>query len=563
MRKILWLILSLLGCGWAVAAPQSPAPGTCSPCTVILFAGQSNMTVVTTLKVAPPDGVAYDASFTGSITPTPLPAATLAIAARPTYGATTTTVSPSANSGTLRVTSVASGRIYAGQRLSCSGCAPGTVISSDQIGSGRSGIGTYVVTPAQMIPAGTRFTASEPNIAAQIPQCVIWSKRDQVWETYAPGANSDVNGAPVWGPEGSFCLNWIGDHPQGNLYMIKYAIGGQSLCPSPTGSWSPTSQMSDYVLANKQVTNALASLPAVIGSGNSYAVKGIVWVQGERDGDDVSLYCNDPVVYQRNLTALVDAFSAPAPASIYFTGSIDNGGGAPGDVLTAARISGGPLTPGQYVSIPGQSLQVRPYIDHQLTGSPGGAGTYALQVYARLNPASVTDLTSGAQLTAGVSGDVLGVTAIGGGTIAVGDVLSGAGVPAGATVAAFGTGTGSPGTGGVGWYTINVPLKVASRTLSAGAPGWGVGADSARFVYAMSRNYAPDQGVQTAQAAMSNAGLANLSMTAVNMYDARQYPTNPTHNAPTWIAELGRRLYLAWKGNTQSAGGCDLTTPTC
>lgn len=556
-------ILSVFCPHAAEAGPQPPAPGTCNPCTVILFAGQSNMVVQTTLNVAAPDGASYDASFTGSISATPLPAATFAIGAKPTYGPATVTLRPSANSGALTVTSITSGAVMAGQLLSCRGCKPGTVVSSDQFGARDGGIGAYVVTPAQTIPAGTTFTASEPNIAAPNPRCIIWSVPDQAWETYDPGQNSNASRARLWGPEGFFCQRWLADHPAASLYMIKYAIGGQSLCPSATGSWAPTTQTSDYLTANRQMTNALDALPPVIGSGGTYSVKGIVWIQGERDGDDVRQYCNDPVVYQRNLTALVDALAKPAAAQVTFTGGVDNGAGGAGDILTAGAIGGAPLAPGQYVMIPGQSPRVRPYIDHQITGSTGGAGAYALQVYANLPEAAVVDLTSGAQLTAGTSGDVLGVTAISQGSIAVGDMLSGPGAPAGAIVAAFGSGNGAPGRGGVGWYTINVPLKVAPRTLAASAPGWGAGVDTARFVYPISRNYAPNEGVQTAQATLSNAGLASLSMTAVTMYDARQNANSPTHNDATWVAELGRRLYLAWKANTQSVGGCDLTTATC
>ncbi len=553
-------VTGLSGAGLARANPVGP----CNPCAVILFAGQSNMIVPTTLNVAPPAGGAYDATFTGSIASSPLPAATLRIGAVPTYGPKTTTLSPSAKSGTLTVTALTSGHVYAGQILTCSGCAPNTVITSDQFGGGATfGAGAYVVTPAQTIPPGTTFSAKEPDIAGRSAQCMIWSIKDKTWEIYAPGSNSATDGTKAWGPEGAFCLNWAADHPGGKLFMVKYAVGGQSLCPSPTGMWSPYTETSNYLSANTQMTTALGALPAYLGQGGSYQVEGFVWVQGERDGDLENLYCNDPVVYQTNLVALVNAFSKPAAAHVTLVGSIDDGSGGPGDVLTVTQVAGGPLAPGQFVLVPGQNPKVRPYIDHQLTGAPGGAGTYALQVYADLEASSVADVTSGASLTAATSGDVLAVTAMSGGTIRVGDMLGGPGVPPGATVAAFGTGNGTPGKGGVGWYTLNVPLKVASMALKAGASGWGVGADKARFAYAMSRNYAPSEGVQTAQAALSNAGVASLSMTAVNMYDARQNANSPTHNDPTWLAELGRRLYLAWKADTQRTGGCDLTTPTC
>ena len=564
-RRIRVLAFLVLGCaGFAEAAPQAPAPGTCSPCTVIFFAGQSNMVTVTTLNVPPPSGAAFEATFTGKISAAPLPAATFRIGAKPSYGPTTTTLRPSANSGALSVTSLISGKVRAGEVLTCAGCVAGTVISSDQFGPvNPDGTGSYVVTPAQTVKPGTLFTAMEPDIAAQNPACIIWSVADQAWETYAPGVNSDSGGTRSWGPEGFFCQHWLADHPGANLYMVKYAVGGQSLCANSIGTWSPFTRTSDYLSANKQMTNALAALPAIIGAGGSFSLAGVIWVQGEQDGDEVSLYCNDPVVYKRNLLALVSAFSKPSPVHVTFAGGVDDGAGGYGDVLAASTIVGGPLTPGQYVAIPGLNPALRAFIDHQLTGPTGGAGAYALQVYGVLPSSSVVDVTSGARLTASVSGNVLGVTAIDGGAIAVGDVLSGAGVASGAVVTAFGAGNGMSRAGGVGWYTINVPLKIAPQPLRAGASGWSPGANTARFAYAVSRNYAPSEGVQTAQIALSNAGLAALSMTAIDMYDARQSTTNSTHNDPAWLAELGRRLYLAWKANTQSVGGCDLTSPTC
>lgn len=75
--------------------------------------------------------------------------------------------------------------------------------------------------------------------------------------------------------------------------------------------------------------------------------------------------------------------------------------------------------------------------------------------------ASRETFTAGPLFTGAVSGITLTVSAVASGTLAVGQALYGAGVVAGTTIAALGT-----GTGGVGTYTIST-----SQTLSSGAMG--------------------------------------------------------------------------------------------
>lgn len=66
--------------------------------------------------------------------------------------------------------------------------------------------------------------------------------------------------------------------------------------------------------------------------------------------------------------------------------------------------------------------------------------------------------------TASISGNVLTVTAMSLGTIIVGATLFGAGVTAGTTITAKGTGTGGAGT-----YTVSAPQSVASEAMAAGS----------------------------------------------------------------------------------------------
>lgn len=69
---------------------------------------------------------------------------------------------------------------------------------------------------------------------------------------------------------------------------------------------------------------------------------------------------------------------------------------------------------------------------------------------------------SAASVTGSIAGTTLTVTAVGSGTLTVGQTLSGSGVTAGTKITAFGTGTGGTGT-----YTVSASQTVSSTTITA------------------------------------------------------------------------------------------------
>jgi hypothetical protein len=82
----------------------------------------------------------------------------------------------------------------------------------------------------------------------------------------------------------------------------------------------------------------------------------------------------------------------------------------------------------------------------------------ALLAHAQTDGWAITGETS---FTGSISTTTLTVSAITVGSIQIGEVITGAGVTAGTTVTAFGT-----GTGGVGTYTVSVSQTVASTTMT-------------------------------------------------------------------------------------------------
>jgi hypothetical protein len=91
--------------------------------------------------------------------------------------------------------------------------------------------------------------------------------------------------------------------------------------------------------------------------------------------------------------------------------------------------------------------------------------TYNLSTTAGV--AQTATITAGATFTGSISGTTLTVTAVTGGVINVGQVISGTGITGGTSITALGT-----GAGGLGTYTVSVSQTVASTTITAVAtPG--------------------------------------------------------------------------------------------
>jgi hypothetical protein len=92
----------------------------------------------------------------------------------------------------------------------------------------------------------------------------------------------------------------------------------------------------------------------------------------------------------------------------------------------------------------------------QVSGTTGGAGTYTTSV-----------ATTAAAVTVTSFGNALNVSAVATGVLAVGDGITGTGVPAGATIASQVSGA----AGGVGVYTLNVPATAYAAATALTVAG--------------------------------------------------------------------------------------------
>jgi hypothetical protein len=123
--------------------------------------------------------------------------------------------------------------------------------------------------------------------------------------------------------------------------------------------------------------------------------------------------------------------------------------------ILAAALAALFLAHGPWLLAPANAQTVK-YLN-ALPAASAVAGTNALPICQ--NSTSVTGSISGTTLT---------VTAIASGSLAVNDVIAGAGITAGTTITALGTGTGGTGT-----YTVSVSQTVSSETITTTSCGAG------------------------------------------------------------------------------------------
>jgi hypothetical protein len=182
----------------------------------------------------------------------------------------------------------------------------------------------------------------------------------------------------------------------------------------------------------------------------------------------------DAAVGDKVFANLFDGSVNAAPA-----GSFNTDPGGTSGVITASfatnvmtpTAGSAYLTPGMKVS--GTGVPANTFIEAQLTGTPGActSATYSLSTYPGTlsSNAAITVTANGPQGgftgTASFATNVMTVTAVTAGSLAVGSVISSASVAAGTYITGLGT-----GTGGVGTYNLSTsPGTLSAQAVSATA----------------------------------------------------------------------------------------------
>lgn len=155
-------------------------------------------------------------------------------------------------------------------------------------------------------------------------------------------------------------------------------------------------------------------------------------------------------------TGAVSFAATGAPGSASVTGAIAAGtasgtGTIAGNVMTITGSVSGTIQIGATVT--GTGVSTGTTIVSQLSGTPGGVGTYSV------NPPEQTVASTTLTATYGT----LTVSAVSSGTVTNGGLVGGSGVTAGTVITALGTGAGATGT-----YIVNKTQTVGSEALTIG-----------------------------------------------------------------------------------------------
>lgn len=163
----------------------------------------------------------------------------------------------------------------------------------------------------------------------------------------------------------------------------------------------------------------------------------------------------------------VCAVAAPAGASVTASIGATFTATGTGTSLVVTSVTG-LISVGDKIA--GTGVTAGTTIVAQVSGTPGGAGTY-----------TTSAATTAAAATVMAFGTVLNVTAVGSGVLEVGDPVSGTGIPSGAVVASQVSGT----AGGVGIYTLDTTATAYAASTTVTAVGGVLTAFKAQSVAAV------------------------------------------------------------------------------
>ena len=226
------------------------------------------------------------------------------------------------------------------------------------------------------------------------------------------------------------------------LLFAQWVAGG-------VGAWLQSGNISVLGLAAIQALSGTLSL----------VVDGYTYSAG-------ALNLSSATSFSSAATLIATALNASLPAGGSVTGAIAPStsaftGGIAGSVLTVSAVASGLVVPGTIVA--GTGVTAYTTVLSQLSGTANGVGTYAVSI--------TQSVPAGSSLT-GAYG-TLTVSAVGSGTLSVGQTLSYSGVTAPTKILGLGTGAGGTGT-----YYVNPSQTASSTTITSTGSALAVTFDS-------------------------------------------------------------------------------------
>lgn len=207
----------------------------------------------------------------------------------------------------------------------------------------------------------------------------------------------------------------------------------------------PASNVSAYVQgANPGLS--LSQLQALTGT-LTVVVDGYTWTASGINLSSATSFSNAASILTTDLTASppqeAQVTASIAETNPSFTGSIG------GNVMYVTAVASGTIVPGMTVTGTGVSAGTK--VDEQLSGTPGGIGVYAV---------SIAQVVASESLGGNLY--TMTVSAVASGVLAVGQNITGAGIPAGTLISAL-----DSGTGGTGTYYVTAGSGISSESVTA------------------------------------------------------------------------------------------------
>lgn len=160
--------------------------------------------------------------------------------------------------------------------------------------------------------------------------------------------------------------------------------------------------------------------------------------------------------YSPPLPSYSVTFERPASLTVWFAVTVANSAAVPANALALIQAA-------IIAAFSGADGGARARIGSTIYASRFYAGIATLGAWAQIVELQVGVMTA-ASVTGSISGVTLTVSAVGSGTLAVGQLITGTGVASGTFITALGTGSGGTGT-----YTVGISQTVASTTITAAA----------------------------------------------------------------------------------------------
>jgi hypothetical protein len=311
-----------------------------------------------------------------------------------------------------------------------------------------AGEGGVVVGKFAWVDPADQKTVNSYGLATAAPDGFVHREQQALITTYlAESGNVIPEGLPVvLHNEGDFWALLAGSTSAipGDPIYADYSTGDVVADASPTGA-------SVTAVLGSTNTAALGATFTATGSGTNLttsAQTGVISI-----GDTVA-----GVGIPANTTIVSQTSGTTGAAGVYVTSQATTIAAATGTAFgetVVVSATTGLISIGDTIS-GGAGFPVGATVEAQVSGTEGGAGTYTLSAPGTAYTASATGVTT--------FGNVLKVTAIGSGTLSVGEAISGTGIPTGAVIDSQVSGT----AGGIGVYTISpaATAYAASTTVT-------------------------------------------------------------------------------------------------